>query len=297
MQLFLRNKSKIVCWLALFVLCGGLPPSAEVLFAADCVAVRAKVQKERNLLKKNKLLGQVIHECAGDPVLNYYYAYAQERLGKYNEALRYYTIASELDPGAAGYLFGMADVCVALGKDISAIDAYEKGLEIESGNRRALRKLDILRIKYKAQMGEMVTSEEVVAVMTTEDVQPYTKQSVDGPLLSMQIPYKRNSPALSDTAKALLDIVGWALRDVSLQGASFEVAGHTDSTGSKDGNLLLSKYRAEAVKEYLVQMHQIDASRLRVAWFGDSEPLAPNTTVANREINRRVEFRRVDLQR
>ena len=131
--------------------------------------------------------------------------------------------------------------------------------------------------------------------MTTEDAQPYTKQSVDGPLLSMQIPYKRNSPVLSDTAKALLDIVGWALRDASLQGASFEVAGHTDSTGSKDGNLLLSKYRAEAVKEYLVQMHQIDASRLRVAWFGDSEPLAPNTTDANRAINRRVEFRRVDL--
>jgi outer membrane protein OmpA-like peptidoglycan-associated protein len=190
----------------------------------------------------------------------------------------------------------MADVSVALGDDMSAINAYEKGLELEDGNKRALKKLDVLRIKHKARMGDMVTSEEVVTVMTTEDAQPYTKQSADGPLLSMQIPYERSSPALTETAKSLLDIVGWALRDVSLQGASFEVAGHTDSTGSKEGNLLLSKRRAEVVKEYLVQMHQVDASRLRVAGFGDSKPLAPNTTEANRAMNRRVDFRKINPQ-
>ena len=43
--------------------------------AADCVVVGKSIKKERNLLKKRKLLEQSIEECSSDPTINYYYAY------------------------------------------------------------------------------------------------------------------------------------------------------------------------------------------------------------------------------
>ncbi len=67
------------------------------------------------------------------------------------------------------------------------------------------------------------------------------------------------------------------------------VEGHTDSQGDPEVNLALSKERAQAVAEYLVQAG-IDASRLEVEGYGDARPIAPNLTPMGRELNRRVEF-------
>lgn len=67
-----------------------------------------------------------------------------------------------------------------------------------------------------------------------------------------------------------------------------EIVGHTDSVGTDAYNDGLSKRRAEAVRNYLVAQG-IAASRLSVAWKGEREPIAPNTTAEGRAQNRRVE--------
>jgi outer membrane protein OmpA-like peptidoglycan-associated protein len=69
-----------------------------------------------------------------------------------------------------------------------------------------------------------------------------------------------------------------------------EVAGHTDDRGSDDYNLDLSQRRAQAVADYFVQMG-IDAARLVAKGYGESAPVADNTTAAGRADNRRVELR------
>ncbi len=296
MQLLLSDRSKAVYLVVVLLGCAEMLLPLAVVFAADCVAIGERVRKERNLLKKHKLLGQVIQECAGDSTINYYYAYTHERLERYGNALKYYMAASAIEPGNAAYFFGMGDVYVMLEREEAALHAYELGIELDSGNKRALRKLNDLRVQQTSQAEYMVTPEKAVAMLAPDDVQPYTAQSIEGPLLSIHIPYKRSSPLLSVEAKSLLDIVGWTLRDESLRGACFEVVGHTDSSGNKEGNMVLSRYRAETVKNYLVQMHQIDENRLRVVSLGERQPIVPNTTVANKVRNRRVEFRRVDQQ-
>ncbi len=68
-----------------------------------------------------------------------------------------------------------------------------------------------------------------------------------------------------------------------------EIAGHTDSVGSEMYNLRLSEARANAVRDYLIQ-HGISPDRLIAKGYGESRPIAPNTTREGRAKNRRVEF-------
>ncbi len=69
------------------------------------------------------------------------------------------------------------------------------------------------------------------------------------------------------------------------------IEGHTDHVGSEKYNLHLSKVRAEAVKEALVQMG-VPAEGLLVAAMGESNPVADNETTAGRALNRRVEIKK-----
>jgi OmpA-OmpF porin, OOP family len=68
-----------------------------------------------------------------------------------------------------------------------------------------------------------------------------------------------------------------------------KIEGHTDSTGTKQGNQALSQQRAAAVVAWLVK-DGITASRLTAVGMGDTKPIADNTTDAGRARNRRVEL-------
>lgn len=69
-----------------------------------------------------------------------------------------------------------------------------------------------------------------------------------------------------------------------------KIVGHTDSDGSDESNMKLSKNRAEAVKNALVSVYGISASRLTTAGKGESEPIGDNNTADGKAQNRRVEF-------
>jgi outer membrane protein OmpA-like peptidoglycan-associated protein len=72
-------------------------------------------------------------------------------------------------------------------------------------------------------------------------------------------------------------------------GLRLAAEGHTDSTGGTDFNQRLSVKRAEAVTTYL-SGQGISQDMLSAAGFGDTLPIAPNTTAAGRQQNRRVEL-------
>ena len=66
------------------------------------------------------------------------------------------------------------------------------------------------------------------------------------------------------------------------------LAGHTDSTGSEDYNLGLSRRRAHSVADYLTTQN-VDSARFAVEGYGKSDPVASNETAEGRAENRRVE--------
>jgi outer membrane protein OmpA-like peptidoglycan-associated protein len=69
----------------------------------------------------------------------------------------------------------------------------------------------------------------------------------------------------------------------------FEIAGHTDSDGAKEYNLLLSQRRAQAVVDYLVSQGA-DRTQLIARGYGDTRPLKSNGTKLDKANNRRVVF-------
>lgn len=69
-----------------------------------------------------------------------------------------------------------------------------------------------------------------------------------------------------------------------------KIVGHTDSDGADASNLDLSKRRGASVKNELVKNFGIEASRLESDGMGESQPVAPNDTPANKALNRRVEL-------
>ncbi|MBT8220727.1 MAG: PD40 domain-containing protein [Bacteroidia bacterium] len=68
-----------------------------------------------------------------------------------------------------------------------------------------------------------------------------------------------------------------------------QISGHTDDVGNDEDNLLLSENRAKAVYTYLVNKG-IDKKRMQSKGFGETQPIADNTTDEGRSLNRRTEF-------
>ncbi len=71
---------------------------------------------------------------------------------------------------------------------------------------------------------------------------------------------------------------------------NLNIIGHTDSDGSDDDNLKLSKSRAAAVKDVLINIYKISADRLTTDGRGESQPVGDNSTANGKAQNRRVEF-------
>ncbi|MBL8218838.1 MAG: OmpA family protein [Bryobacterales bacterium] len=71
---------------------------------------------------------------------------------------------------------------------------------------------------------------------------------------------------------------------------NLEIVGHTDDTGTEEGNLLLSAARAKSVVSELVRSFKVSVNRLKARGAGQTAPLAANSTVEGRAKNRRVEL-------
>jgi OOP family OmpA-OmpF porin len=109
----------------------------------------------------------------------------------------------------------------------------------------------------------------------------------DGLLAKGRVLFETGSANLSKESLALLDHLIEVVR--RCREASIEVAGHTDSQGTSELNLDLSKRRAEAVTAYIGESG-FDTSRITSAGYGESKPVASNDTPEGRAQNRRIEF-------
>jgi peptidoglycan-associated lipoprotein len=96
-----------------------------------------------------------------------------------------------------------------------------------------------------------------------------------------------NKTTLPDEAKARLDKMVADLK-ADPKGVFIEIEGHTDNRGTPEVNEKIGLERAEAVKRYLYEQHQVPLHKINVISYGEQKPVAPNNTRDGRAQNRRV---------
>jgi peptidoglycan-associated lipoprotein len=99
--------------------------------------------------------------------------------------------------------------------------------------------------------------------------------------------FKFGKVDLPDTAKQRIDQMVTDMK-ADPKGIFIELEGHTDNVGSKDYNTTLGQERAEAVKRYLYEAHQVPLHKINVISYGEEKPVSPNKTKDGRAQNRRV---------
>lgn len=111
---------------------------------------------------------------------------------------------------------------------------------------------------------------------------------IAGPEPFQQIYFKEGSMFLNERDHAKLDFM---LNYIQRQQpkAKLLLKGHTDSSGSRQGNLIVSKKRMSVIKKYLVSKG-IKASRIITKAYGESRPATTNRYPGGRQLNRRVEI-------
>ena len=102
--------------------------------------------------------------------------------------------------------------------------------------------------------------------------------------------FKFGDTVLPDAAKARIDDLVSKIK-ADPKGAYFEIEGHTDNVGNAETNTRVGLHRADAVKLYLYEHHQIPLHRMNVVSYGEDKPVVANSSRAERAQNRRVVIR------
>lgn len=126
------------------------------------------------------------------------------------------------------------------------------------------------------------------ATAKAEAVEASTRKLIfETVLTDDQAKFKSGVAKLSDEAKAALDQM---VAQVKAQKSAIwvEIEGHTDNVGDAAYNERLGLERAEAVKRYLYEQHQVPLHKMNAISFGEEKPIGENRTRDGRSRNRRV---------
>lgn len=161
----------------------------------------------------------------------------------------------------------------------AAITSDTRVTPVEENQQRMAGQMDELYAVAAEARSEATAANERITALDDYDVKEV-----------VAVTFKTNSAVLSPEAREQLDAL--ASRASAAKGYVFEVAGHTDSTGSEAKNFRLSRQRADAVMQYLAVRHKIPQRRfVSPMGYGKTEFVAENTTPTGRAQNRRVEVR------
>lgn len=189
--------------------------------------------------------------------------------------------------------FNESDLRVARAVDSRATPIESKVSEVEQNAQRLSGQLDELAAvantaKGGARAAQATADSAVAGVNLTNErisaLDDYVPQSV------LAVNFRTGSAVLSPDSKTKLDEI--ATKALNAKGYVLEVTGFADATGTIERNRALSQRRADTVIRYLVENHRIPLRRIITPYgFGETNPVAENTTRDGRAQNRRVEVK------
>lgn len=151
------------------------------------------------------------------------------------------------------------------------------------------------------QEGQLVSPRDVASVLggtrsiqlldspsSTAAAQGRETPAAPASALSLPVRFAFDSADILPATRTQLDALARGIKLLPPD-RSVTVEGHTDAVGEGAYNLALSRARAGAVRDYLVQHHGIDAGRLKTVGYGQERPVEGSDPHA--AVNRRVQFR------
>ena len=189
--------------------------------------------------------------------------------------------------------FDKDDFRVAQSIDSRVIPAEQRLTAQEQNAQRIAGQIDeLMAISNAARGGAKAAQETADAAVAGVNATNQRITALDDYVVQTTetVNFKVNSAVLSPEAKAKLDQIAAAA--MSLKGYVIEVTGFASADGSSAKNKELSRRRAQAVIDYLVETHNIPLRRIGQSYgFGELQAIADNNTREGREQNRRVEIK------
>jgi len=175
-------------------------------------------------------------------------------------------------------------VTTALAQETKSSPEIEKRqLELER------RKLELEKQQLELQRQQLRIEEDARKQLQLKETEKAIAMKLEGDVL-----FDFGRAEIKPEARGTLDKVGTVI--AQFPEGKVLIEGHTDSKGSPNANLELSKRRAEAVKNWLVKNKGVSESIITTRGVGETKPVAPNThpdgsdNPQGRQQNRRVEI-------
>ena len=135
------------------------------------------------------------------------------------------------------------------------------------------------------------TEQETVAVVETVEpaqvTEPEPEPVLEAVRVELDVKFDFDKATIRQDAYDDIEVLADFMKQYDQ--TSTTVEGHTDAIGTDAYNQRLSMQRAQSVRDALVNRYGVEASRLEAIGYGESRPIADNSTELGRAINRRVE--------
>ena len=189
--------------------------------------------------------------------------------------------------------FGKDDLAVARSIESRVAPAEDRLTQTEQNAQRISGQIDeLMAVSNAARGGAKAAQDSADAAIAGVNATNQRISSVDEYVVqtTATINFKVGSAVLSPEGKQNLDTV--AQTALTMKGYLIEVTGFASSDGDEKKNKELSRRRAQAVLDYLIETHNIPLRRIGTSFgFGEAQAVADNMTREGREQNRRVEVK------
>ncbi len=189
--------------------------------------------------------------------------------------------------------FSKDNLAVAQSIESRVAPAEERLTQTEQNAQRVSGQIDeLMAISNATRGGAKAAQESADAAIAGVNATNQRISSMDDYIVqtTSTVNFKVGSAVLLPEGKQNLDNV--AQTALTMKGYVIEVTGFASSDGNTKMNKALSERRAQAVKDYLIETHNIPLRRISTSYgFGELQAVADNSTLEGRQQNRRVEVK------
>jgi outer membrane protein OmpA-like peptidoglycan-associated protein len=177
--------------------------------------------------------------------------------------------------------------------ELAAAKQAQMKAEADAAAIRAKAESDALKAKEEAALAEAARAQKAAADLRAQLLEQFnrileTRDTPRGLVVNMgDVLFDFGKYDLRPEAREKLAKLSGII--LAHSGLELAVEGHTDNIGSDELNQRLSEKRAGTVRDYLIQQGLVEAS-VTARGFGETAPVADNSTAEGRQQNRRVEI-------